>query len=131
MGINDYNNTAQSILKQIIRNSTQLLQKNKDSLEYRALTCLARLSYAMILKYDASVQEQIEKLTSVKAYYLRREWMGWYVRFQELQTLEIFHHIVTSGRELILRKRFDLDNSISEQQVHNGSFEWFIRQIHC
>lgn len=95
------------------------------------MTCLARLSYAMILKYDGSVQEQIEKLTSVKAYYLRREWMGWYVRFQELQILEIFHHIVTSGRELILRKKFDLVNSISEHQGLSSSFEWFIRQAHC
>lgn len=95
----DFDGNATAVLKEALEHDEPLFIDNQgNDLEYRALTCLSRLSAIARWRYKQELDEEmalVRELTH-EAFHSRM-WTAAQVRLGEIQTLEVLHRVAISG----------------------------------
>ncbi len=76
-----------------------MVERQSAELEYRALTCLARLTTGALEFYPNSVKKDMESISSGKFKFQSKEWLAAQVRLGEMQTLEVLRSVAKSGAD--------------------------------
>jgi hypothetical protein len=82
----DFDGKATEVLKEQLGNSSFLMERDTDALEYRALMCIARLSSTTLAQYKRDLKEEkavVEKLNEES--FQSRNWTAAHLRFAEMQ----------------------------------------------
>jgi len=98
----DYDGKAIDVLtKGLLENSNGdhdfMVDRQSSALEYRALTCLARLTTGALELYPSKVRVDMKDLADGKFTFQSKEWTAAHVRLGEMQTLEVLRSIAKSG----------------------------------
>ncbi len=76
-----------------------MVERQSAELEYRTLTCLARLTTGALELYPSSVKTDMESIASGRFKFQSKEWLGAQVRLGEMQTLEVLRSVAKSGAD--------------------------------
>lgn len=98
----DYDGKALQVLQEHLMHHQQqdaiLVEKQSDSLEYRALLCLARLSGLVLSRFEISDADAISRFAnSVSAEPHSPAWTAHQVVVGEVQTLEVLTKVAAAG----------------------------------
>jgi hypothetical protein len=82
----DFDSKATEVLTERLGNSSFLMERGTDALEYRALMCIARLSSTTLAQYKRNLKEEqavVEKLNEES--FQSHNWTAAHLRFAEMQ----------------------------------------------
>ena len=96
----DFDGTALNVLRDHLASERDgiLIEKQSDSLEYRALLCLARLSGLVLHRFELPSAQAVQTFAdSVKAEPHSPLWTTHHVVVGEVQTLEVLSKVAAAG----------------------------------
>ncbi|CAJ1934256.1 unnamed protein product [Cylindrotheca closterium] len=114
----DYDGKALDMLKENLGNPDFVLEQNSDSLEHRALSCLARLAGTSLVQYSRNLEEEKTHLLSLNdnQNYQSAEWTISHLKLGEMQVLHLL-----SGAAFSIAKRLEetLDKTAPENTIRD------------
>jgi hypothetical protein len=95
----DFDGNAIQVLKEALEKDELLVIDNQgDILEFRALTCLARLSGASRWRFRQRIDDEMALVKDLtQDSFQSRLWTGAQMRLGEIQTLDVLHRVAVSG----------------------------------
>lgn len=95
----DFDGNAIQVLKETLEKDEPLVIDNQgESLEYRALACLARLSGVASWRFKPGIEEEMKLVKDLTHdSFQSRLWTAAQLRLGEIQTLEVLHRVAVSG----------------------------------
>ena len=117
----DFDGKAIEVLERELKadDSSFMVPKQSDALEFRALIVMARLTTGALRLYPSDVQKDMASLESTTLEFMSKEWLATHVRLGEMQSLEVMRSIATSGaRQMQSRAEETLPSSHPSLNIH-------------